>query len=222
MESHGLEMAGPFRSGDGVDAIQIASGTGKVTILTDAEIDGDAQLDGTVKFTSGSPSNGKVIVATDSNGTFSWAWQSVPSTEIFIFESNAQVTGYTLLTGVDGAIIYITEGTPGGESGTSYKSGGTWTQPTHNHGGLGSYTGYYQLGITQIPSHRHQAAPGFSFLVTTGGHNSEQHTGGYYANYTDYQGGDGSHRHDLSGISADGTSSAWRPYGRNFTRQQKN
>ncbi len=220
MESHGLEMAGPFRSGDGVDAIQISSGTGNILIISGAEMDGDTQLDGTVKFTSGSPADGKVIVATDSNGTFSWVWQSIPSGEIFLFEKNTAVTGYTLLTGVDNAITYITEGTPGGEAGASYKSGGTWTQPTHEHGGLGAYTGNLTLTITQIPSHRHDAAGG-RFLQPAG---SQVGDGGdtmtVYSN-TGYTGGGGSHRHDLSGMTADGTSSAWRPYGRNYTRQQK-
>ena len=222
METHGLEMAGPFRSGDGVDAIQIASGTGNVTILTDAEIDGDAQLDGTVKFTSGSPADGKVIVATDSNGTCSWAFASVPATEIFLFESNVQITGYTLLTGVDGAVAYITEGTPGGEIAGSYKSGGTWTQPTHEHGGLGAYTGSHQLSLAELPSHRHSMVPGHSFLTDLSGGNSESHAQRYRDAYTDYQGSDGTHRHDLSGMTADGTPNTWRPYGRNMTRQRKN
>jgi hypothetical protein len=221
MESHGLEMAGPIRSGDGVDAIVITSGTGDVTILTDIEIDGDAQLDGTVKFTSGSPADGKVIIATDGNGTCSWEFASVPEGEIFLFESNVQVTGYTLLTGVDNAIAYITEGTPGGESGTSYKSGGTWTQPTHIHDGLGSETGGHTLQLDEIPSHRHNFA-GWNVFVTQGGHAGESHNGKPTQNWTNYVGGDGSHRHDLSGMSADGTPNTWRPYGRNMTRQQKN
>jgi hypothetical protein len=222
MESHGLEMAGPFRSGDGVDAIEIEAGTGNVIILTDVEVDGDTTFTGTVKFTSGSPASGKVIVSQDSYGNCSWAYASIPAGEIFLFEKDTAVTGYTLLTGVDDALVYITEGSPGGEAGGSYKSGGTWTQPTHEHGGLAGYTGYHTLTITEIPSHRHDFTPGFSGFTTKGGHAGEAHNGYPKQPYTSYVGGGGSHRHDLSGMSADGTPNTWRPYGINYTRQQKN
>ncbi len=223
MESHGLEMAGPIRSGDGVDAIEIASGTGDVTILTDVEIDGDAQLDGTVKFTAGSPADGKVIIAADGTGTCSWEYASVPTGEIFLFEKNTAVTGYTLLTTHDNGIVYITKGSAAaGEVAGTNKSGGTWTQPGHEHGGLGAYTGGYTLTLTQIPSHRHNFPAGWNAFTTLGGHAGESHAGRPTQPYTDYQGGGGSHIHDLSGMTADGTPNTWRPYGRNFTRQQKN
>lgn len=222
MESHGLEMAGPFRSGDGVDAIEIEAGTGNVNILTDVEVDGDTTFTGTVKFTSGSPASGKVVVSQDSYGKCSWLYASIPAGEIFLFEKNTVVTGYTLLTGVDDALVYITEGTAGGEAGGSYKSGGTWTQPTHEHGGLASNTGYHTLTITEIPSHRHNFTSGFSAFTTEGGHAGETHNGFPAQTYTNYVGGGGSHRHDLSGMSADGTVNTWRPYGINYTRQQKN
>jgi hypothetical protein len=222
MESHGLEMAGPIRSGDGVDAIEIASGTGNVTILTDVEIDGDAQLDGTVKFTAGSPADGKVIIATDGSGTCSWAYASVPTGEIFLFEKDTAVTGYTLLTTHNDGIVYITKGSAAaGEVAGTNKSGGTWTQPTHIHDGLGSETGSHTLTLVEIPSHRHDFN-GFNAFTIVGGHAGESHAGKPYVPFTDYQGGGGSHKHDLSGMSADGTPSTWRPYGRNFTRQQKN
>jgi len=222
MESHGLEMAGPIRSGDGVDAILIASGTGNVNILTDAEIDGDAQLDGTVKFTAGSPANGKVVTATDGSGTCSWAWASVPAGEIFLFENDEAVTGYTLLTGHDNGVVYITKGSDAaGEVAGTNKSGGTWTQPTHTHDGIGSETGGHTLTLAEIPSHRHNFT-GWSVFTTVGGHAGESHSGKPVQDWTNYVGGGGSHRHDLSGMTSDRTSTSWRPYGRNFTRQQKN
>jgi hypothetical protein len=221
MESHGLEMAGPIRSGDGVDAIEITSGTGDITILTDIEIDGDAQIDGTVKFTSGSPADGKVILATDGNGTCSWQFASVPEGEIFLFEKDTAVAGYTLETGHNGGIVYITKGSAaGGETAGDNKSFGTWTQPTHIHDGLGSETGLHTLTLDEIPSHRHSFS-GWSVFNTTGGHAGESHNGKPVQDWTNYVGGDGSHRHDLSGMTADGTPNTWRPYGRNFTRQQK-
>lgn len=216
-------MVGPIRSSDGVDAIEIEAGTGNILINTDLECDGTTQLDGTVKFTSDSPAAGKVIVSTDGNGTFSWEWASIPAGEIFLFEKDTAVTGYTLLTGVDDSLVYITKGSAaGGGTGASTKSGSTWTQPTHDHGGLGAYTGYTTLTITQIPSHRHDFGSGYSSLSTVGGHVGESHHGYPHQPYTDYQGGGGSHRHDLSGLTADGTPNTWRPEGRNFTRQQKN
>jgi hypothetical protein len=221
MKSHGLEMVGPIRSVDGVDAIEIEAGTGNILINTDLEIDGETQLDGTVKFTSDSPASGKVIVSTDGSGTFSWEYASVPSGEIFLFEKDTAVTGYTLLTSVDDAVVYITKGSAaGGETGGTNKSGGTWTQPTHEHGGLGAYTDYHTLDLTEIPSHRHDFS-GFSAFVTQGGNAGETHNGKPVQSYTNYVGGGGQHRHDLSGITADGTPSTWRPKGRNLTRQQK-
>jgi hypothetical protein len=222
MESHGLEMAGPIRSGDGIDAISIASGTGDVTILTDVEIDGDAQLDGTVKFTAGSPADGKVVTATDGSGTCSWEFASIPTGEIFLFESNAQVTGYTLLTGHDNGIVYITKGDDeGGEAAGTNKSGGTWTQPTHSHSGLGSETGGHTLSIFEIPSHRHDFQ-GYNSFYTAEGGAGETHNGYPAQSATNYIGGGESHRHNLSGMTSDRTPNTWRPYGRNFTRQQKN
>jgi hypothetical protein len=101
------------------------------------------------------------------------------------------------------------------------QSGGTWTQPTHIHDGLGSETGSHTLTLVEIPSHRHDFN-GFNAFTIVGGHAGESHAGKPYVPFTDYQGGGGSHKHDLSGMSADGTPSTWRPYGRNFTRQQKN
>lgn len=232
MKSHGLEMLGKISSSDEIDAIEIESGTGKVTILTDLEADGTAQLDGTVKITGGSPSPGKVLLATDGNGTLSWSYGSIPSGEIFLFEKDTAVTGYTLLTGFDDGVVYITKGSAaGGETGGTNKSGGTWSHSTHSHGGGGN-VGYHALTLSEIPSHYHTLPSGIYFFTvySIGGEQWSENweylqTQAYYTGYSGglFAGGPArSHTHSGGSLSSDSCPNTWRPYGRNFTRQQKN
>ena len=220
MESHGFEMKGAIASADGVETITIADTTGKVTIAKNVEIDGATQFDGDVNFTAGSPVAGHILYTTDVQGTLSYVYGSVPAGETIIFEDNTAVTGYTLETDHDDGIIYITKGSAAaGETGGTNKSGGTWTQSTHDHGG---YTGYHTLTIAEMPSHRHGPAAGrFICQLGVGGtirggdnYGTPTHTG--------YAGGSTGHRHSLGSITADATVNTWRPYGRNFTRQTKN
>ncbi len=229
MKSHGLEMKGVFGSSDGIDAISFTDVTGKVTFLTDLEIDGDTQLDGTVNITGGSPLAGKVLYTTDTNGTLAWKYQSVPSTKTVIFEKDTAVTGYTLETGHDDGIAYITKGSAaGGETGGANYTGGTWTQPGHDHGGSSTYTGYLAISISQMPAHRHGPGLGGFFLASGARGTGEAGDDFQRYNYTGYAGGtyDGSpastHRHTLGSIDAGATANTWRPYGRNLTRQTKN
>jgi len=59
---------------------------------------------------------------------------SVPTGAILLFESDTQLTGYTLLTSVNDEVVYITKGSgAGGDAGGSVKTGSTWTQPVHAH-----------------------------------------------------------------------------------------
>ncbi len=230
MKAHGLEMAGPIGSGDGVDAIEIEAGTGKVTILKDIEIDGNVQIDGTVQVTSGTPVLGGILRATDTAGTLAWAYQSVPSGKTVLFEKNTAVTGYTLETGFDDGIVYITKGSAaGGETGGTNVSGGTWTQPDHDHASGSPYTDYHAITISEMPSHRHlPPSPQPNFVVS--GRSGKGEGGDSYGRdtYTDYAGGlyDGGpaagHRHTMGSVDPDTTANTWRPYGRNFTRQTKN
>jgi len=219
MKSHGIELAGTINSSDGVEAIEIRPWGGKVKFKDKIEVDGTAQFNGTVKITKNSPADGKVLYATNSSGLLSYSYISVPSNEIIIFDDDNQVTGYTLLYDIDDEVVYITKGSAnGGETGGT--STGTWTQPTHTHSG---YTGYHQLTIDEMPSHTHPPQSGYSnFHARQAGNKGESGESYGSFTYTDYEGGDQPHRHDLSNIVSDGTPSTWRPRGRNFTRQQKN
>ncbi len=220
MESHGFEMKGAIAAADGVETITIADTTGKVTIAKDVNVDGDAQLDGAVNITSGSPIAGNILFTSDAQGTLSYVYGSVPAGETILFEDNTAVTGYTLETSFDDGIVYITKGSAaGGETAGTNKSGSTWTQTTHDHGGN---TGYHTLTVAEIPSHRHGAAAG-SFITSQGSGGTIRGGDNYaWIPYTDYAGGSTGHRHDLGSITADATANTWRPYGRNLTRQTKN
>jgi len=229
MKSHGLEMIGPFGSADGVDAIDITDVTGEVVFHTDLEVDGDTQLDGTVNITGGSPLAGKVLYTTDANGTLGWKYQSIPSTKTVIFEKDEAVTGYTLEIDHDDGIAYITKGSAaGGETGGTIYTGGTWTQPSHDHGGASSVTGWLALSIAQMPRHRHTPELGGYWLASGARGTGEAGDDFYRYSYTGYAGGlyDGgpaqAHRHTLGNIDAETTANTWRPYGRNLTRQTKN
>ncbi len=220
MESHGFEMKGAIASADGVETITIADTTGKVTIAKNVEIDGVTQFDGDVNFTGGSPIAGNILFTSDAQGTLSYVYGSVPAGETILFEDDTAVTGYTLETSFDDGVLYITKGSAaGGETGGTNKSGGTWTQSTHDHGGN---TGYHTLTVAEMPSHRHGPVGG-SFITQIGTGGTIRGGDNYaYVPFTDYAGGSTGHRHDLGSITADATVNTWRPYGRNLTRQTKN
>jgi hypothetical protein len=221
MESHGFEMKGAISSIDGIETITIAPVTGKVTIVKDLEVDGVTQLDGDVIIPGGSPIAEQIVFTTDALGTLSYVYASVPSGETILFDEDVVVAGYTLETDAGDRIIYITKGSAaGGEVGGSDKSGSTWTQPTHDHGG---YTGYHTLTTAEIPSHRH--APFYvskSFICSVGVGGTIRGGDNYrFVANTGYTGGSTGHRHSLSSLDLDGTVNTWRPYGRNLTRQTK-
>jgi len=220
MESHGFEMKGAIASADGVETITIADTTGKVTIAKNVEVDGATQFDGDVNITGGSPVAGNILFTSDAEGTLSYVFGSVPAGETILFEDNTAVTGYTLETDHDDGTVYITKGSvAGGETGGTNKSGGTWTQSTHNHGGN---TGYHTLTVAEMPSHRHGAAAG-NFITSQGSGGTVRGGDNYaWVYHTDYAGGSSGHRHTLGSIDGDATANTWRPYGRNFTRQTKN
>jgi len=128
MECHGLEMVGPIRSSDGVDAIEIEAGTGKVTLKNAVEIDGNTQLDGTFKLTSGTPGTNRTLES-DGTGGGTWQYRSVPSGETILFYKSSTVLGYSLhASDFDDDVVYIAgTAAAGGNTGGGSYSGSTWT-----------------------------------------------------------------------------------------------
>lgn len=221
MDAHGWTMKGNLntnnvRSQDGILSIEIDNTTGKTTLKNDLVIE------------SGGPSNGKVLKATDSDGNVEFDNPSIPSGEIILFESDTAVTGYSLLTNVDDGVVYITKGSAaGGENGATAKTGGTWTQPNHNHT-LGSHThtlgshthttGDHTLTVAEMPSHTHDAMDGAggnnTNSITQGGGNfSGQDSQNTWRSSSIYDlirttGGDGSHNHGSTGAASGSTGAA--------------
>jgi hypothetical protein len=135
----------------------------------------------------------------------------VPISAILLFESDVQLTGYTLLVDQDGDLIYISSGGAGG-----YRAGTTWTQPTHAHAAQP-----HTLTIAQMPAHSHPPQSGFgNFMSSTGSsHGESGDSYGVFSN-TGNTGGGQQHTHPNSAVN--GTVASWRPRGRNWTRQQRN
>ena len=168
----------------------------------------------------------------------------VPTGEIILFESDVAVSGYTLLTDQDDQLVYVTKGSgAGGDAGGTLKSGGTWTQPGHNHsnssaGNHSHTTGNFTLTNSHIPSHYHWMTSDHRWLeinnstgpITNffGGFTGGQNLVGL--NKTDVTGGGAAHNHGSTSttgshshtITSSATVNTWRPRGRNYTRQQRN
>jgi hypothetical protein len=168
----------------------------------------------------------------------------INSGDDILFVEDTARTGYTLLTSIDDALIYITKGSgAGGDAGGSYKSGGTWTQPSHNHG-ITSVSNHYHstashaLSINEMPIHSHsQYRWNWKDGVGGGSHayaeGSWGGSGGAYivsngvgstgAGWTHNHGNTNSTGgHDHGGATGNGaTASSWRPRGLNVTRQRR-
>jgi len=139
---------------------------------------------------------------------------AIPVGETILFEKDTAVFGYSLKTDFDDGVLYITKGSgAGGEVGGSNKSGGTWTQD-HYHA-----TRDHTLTINEMPSHDHPPKSGVAnFMSSTG--SSHGRGGDSYGVHglTGLRGGDQPHNH---GNTYNVTGNSWRPYGKNFTRQEK-
>lgn len=137
----------------------------------------------------------------DNSGNWNSVGQygDIPLGTTILVDSDTAITGYHLETDQDDDVVYITKGSvAGGETGGTAKSAGTWTQPDHT------------LTIAEMPAHTHAISP--PAVVIPGGISSWD--GGSQVStvsVTQSTGGDGAHNH--------GT--AWRPKGRNFTRQTR-
>ena len=134
--------------------------------------------------------------------------------------------------------VYITKGSAaGGETGGTLKSGGTWTQPLHNHSidtelAHTHTTADHILTIAEMPSHTHTVTPHQLYDDSGSSHDGPDlaldadigtetnATGGDTAHNHGATGSEGAHNH--GGVTDDdATVNTWRPRGRNLTRQQK-
>lgn len=183
------------------------------------------------------------------NHTHGGAGSSVPVGEIILFEKDTAVSGYSLLTTDDDSMVYITRGSAaGGETGGTAKASGTWSQPNHNHPFTSTHTHSAGSHTHAIGSHFHQwistssswnssgnpAAISYSSSsVLSGAAYTTRNFVGDSANIlsNNYTGPGSGNTGSGSGSTGNGTASgntsgnattnAWRPQGRNFTRQQR-
>jgi len=164
----------------------------------------------------------------------------IPTGEVILFESDTAVAGYTLLTTQDDAVVYITKGSAsGGEVGGTQKDGSTWSQPAHDHSiptePDHSHTGGdHVLTVSEMPPHRHYlwdgciSQPYDSCYGGTPVSADKKESGSVY---TDYEGGGNAHNHGATSsdglhnhggtVGLNATVSSWRPFGYNYTRQQR-
>jgi hypothetical protein len=85
MECHGLEMIGNFKSADGIDAIEIEAGTGKVIINNALDLDF-----GTPPVTAYNK-----VLTSDANGNATWQTKSIVKGTVMLFLMGTPPTGWT-------------------------------------------------------------------------------------------------------------------------------
>jgi hypothetical protein len=166
----------------------------------------------------------------------------VPAGSDILFVEDTAQTGYTLVTTLDDAVVYMTKGSAaGGETGGTVKSGGTWSQPVHNHSitaqaNHSHTTAGHTLITAEMPNHTHillsnsmssqynTAKPGdrtnntMDIQYATG--SVSGHSGTTAAHSHGNTGNAGNHDHGGS-TQDSSTLNTWRPYGVNVTRQQR-
>ena len=156
----------------------------------------------------------------------------VPSGEIILFEKDTAVTGYSLLVTDDDSIIYITKGSgAGGEVGGTAKAGGTWSQPNHNHPFTSTHTHTsgahtHTVDITANNKGTVINSNGYNVFGTGSGSNSWFYVGNVgnsigKREVTSSGSGSTGNGTASGNTSGNATSNAWRPQGRNYTRQQR-
>jgi hypothetical protein len=215
MRFHGIEMVGKFINQKVAD---------ESALVHSASDEGRAIYDEATEEMFFASSSDWVQLISSTN-----VITEIPSNSIILFESNTQITGWTLLTDQDDDVVYITKGSvAGGETGGTAKSGGTYTY-SHNH----TYT-----NSTGTHNHKYYQASGNGYTWDPDGvtqyymdsyHASSQN--GFQIEASDDEGLTRDAYTQNQTISISGTVDAdagnlalgtWRPKGRNFTRQQKN
>jgi hypothetical protein len=105
MECHGLEMFGPIRSADDIDAIEIESVTGKVSLKVG------------LQFDVGTNPSTKTLAA-DTDGNASWQIRSAPGGAKMLFLQASPPTGWSAYTSfVDGSMLIYRHWTNSGYVG---------------------------------------------------------------------------------------------------------
>jgi len=127
MECHGLEMFGPIRSADDIDAIEIETGTGKVTVNIGLQFDVGA-------------TNTYVLTA-DTAGNASWRLPSAPANTKMLFLQASPPTGWSTDTSfIDGSMLIYRQATGALYSGGSDNPINWTTAITVDSGSLSRHT----------------------------------------------------------------------------------
>ena len=135
MKCHGLEMNGPIRSADGIDSIEIESGTGKVII------------NNALKLNFGTPPtvNYDKTLSADPSGGASWQTRSFVKNTVALFAMPSVPTGWnTNNSFTDGSmLVYQWVGGGGGISTGGSDSYTGWTSVVDVAPGGGTHTHTY-------------------------------------------------------------------------------
>jgi hypothetical protein len=131
MECHGLEMLGNFKSADGVDAIEIEAGTGKVIINNALDLDF-----GTPPVTAYDK-----VLTSDADGNATWQTRSIEKDTVMLFLMTSAPTGWTKNdTFIDySMLIYTDSGISSGGSDdptfftVNVTTGNTGSSHTHTY-----------------------------------------------------------------------------------------
>ena len=159
-------------------------------------------------------------------------YSDIPQNTILLIESDVALTGYSLLINKEDMVVYIEKGTgAGGSAGGIDKAGGTWSQPNHIHS-VGNHTHTVVNHSHSLNSHVHAQQGSTSYQGGTedqGGGSNTAAPGHSHTLSGNTGGAAGSTGADSTPTNSggpgntgnDNMGSAWRPKGRNFTRQQR-
>jgi len=166
---------------------------------------------------------------------------SIPSGSKMLFYSDVAIVGWSLITAINDALVYITKGSAAGSPhpGGAFKTDSQWGQPdhahtvaTHQHDMAGHYHGFsmpahQHTGTTSTPENLYQIH--YSCEPDSGGMNlATGHNHSFTTNFSAAVGGNtgapSATYTGISGPSATGgnaTNIGWRPFGYSFTLQQR-
>jgi hypothetical protein len=163
---------------------------------------------GTGIFTIAAPATNtdRTLTLPDLDGTLALTSQtsSFASGTAMMFVQTAAPTGWTKSTTHNDKALRVVSGSASSGGSSAFSTVFTNQTPTITTSGLSAAA--TTLSTTQMPSHRHG---GLDAVSNSGGNRSINTSAGcgsgLFTQYTDYQGGGGSHTHSLTGSA---TSSA--------------